>query len=217
MAVTFLDLLKSAYSNTGQQGEVYSVDDPGLPSILAKALSAAWVSLQEDNSKDWTFTRDVVEFNLSPGRVEYTPDEIFGTGVESFGSFVSVLHEKRPVVETDSVDFKLNIADEEPKAPWRWAVCFRTGNLFVNKVAEVTPINIIYETKTQVLTDNDDVVRLIDKHTQAIMWLGLLNYSMDIGNRNLQIKADEMYRTAYSSFCRKYNKSKTMTTKLQIV
>ncbi len=215
--VTFLDLLKTAYSSTGQQGEVYSVDDPGLPSILAKAISAAWVSIQEDNSKDWNFTDDVVDFNLSPGRVEYTPDEILGANIINFGAFSSVLYEGTALDEIPVLDFKITVADADPRRPSKFAISPSTGNLFVNKVSVTEPVKVVYEIKTQVLTSDDDVVRIIDKNQGAIVWLGLLNYSTDIGNRNLQIKADKMLRTAYSSFCRKYNKGKRMKTKLDII
>ena len=214
---TFNELCTMAHDISGMQGSFTDVSAPGLSERLSKAISNAWVMLQEDNSKDFTFMEDVINFEVPLARVEFTPEEYMGVEVATFGAIDAVLFNKRPIQYTDQLDFKLRMVDIAAGSPSLWSINATNDNLFLNPNDTTEAVQIKFTRSTQILVEGIDVLRLGRKGCMAVVSLGLLNFSYDIGNGNLQAKASKLNRDAMGALCRQYNKAKRMTTRYNFV
>lgn len=202
---TFLQLCQDLYREGGISGEISSVaNQTGEALRVVNWVQSAYLEILNDQGLVWNFLRKEISVQLTPGKGDYTFDELNLAGGVQWDT-----RSMRVSVNQDGSDETFLMTMRFPD--------FRNYWLFSSRREVISrPLNAAVDIETKLrlapipdqpywlwaevqvmppaLLDNGDVPILPDRYQMAIVWRALRHYGMFEAAPEVVVRADTAYK-----------------------
>ena len=214
--MNFLEICQRVNTLSGLQGSFSDVSSTkDLQKNIAEGVRQGWISLQNFR-KDWSFMiKRLQSFSSTQGQEVYTVAQVFSAlpvGERDLGNYRAegFYYNNRPVKKLRIGQYPL-IDNTREGAPSWWIVNPSNNDLYINLPDASYTYDIYYKRKVQTLTENTDEPLIPEQHHNILIYLGLMNFAVYVGNSEMYAKNDEEYKKELGTLLREFIPSKDVT------